>query len=457
MWTTPLFQTTVRVLARDPDPEAWTVGMANTGGFVVVLDEVGLPDTTPDNYRVLVEVFAEKTYLGGDYERVAQLTGFPEPDLGFLYFDVSSVLAAHCRATRTEPLVPVWGTDVPFVADNLRRYYLRYTEEFGAPATVQPWEYTAVKHVIDGGVSQAVHRDSGYFGYLSTLDANDAFLTWMPDGRRISPHTPEWLTWYNYTGLEQQVALAFVRYDVTTGAATPGLFPFSGVPLTVRPMECVVFPANLASFLTDAAIDALPNMFKYTLRVIDVTSDWEGGSPVFLSEPRTWYLDREYYESTRYIQYLNGFGVPETHRCTGEWSKGVEVTRSTAERPLLPGYAATASDNFQFSRAYTPRLTYRTGYVRKGDAEVMQEMLIAGEIYDVSPDGYIPLLLLDNKFDVTSTYEALHAFQFAAKPRLNMKNFSTKKLTASDADAWEEPTDGEFWFDALTVPWQLPA
>jgi hypothetical protein len=456
IWTTPLFQTTLRVLARDPNVEAWTVDMENTGGFTVVLDEEGKPDTTPENYRVLVEVFFEKTYRSGDYERVAQLTGTPEPELGFLYFDISSVLAAHCRASRADPLVPNWNTAGPFVADNLRRYYVRYTEEYGAPATVQPWAYTAVKLVVDGGVSQAVHKQSGYFGYLSTLDVNDSFLTWTPDGKRISTHTPEWLTWYNHTGVEQSVGLAFVRYDVDTGVGTGGFFPFSGPPLVVRPNECAVFPANLSSFLADVVIDTYTDVYKYTLRVIDTTSDWEGGSPVFLSEPRTYYIDREYYEGTRYVQYLNGFGVPETIRCTGEWGKRVEVNRSTAVRPLLPGYQATASDNFQHARDFTPILIYRTGYLRKGDAETLQELLIAGEVYDVSADGYIPLLITDNRFDVTSTYESLHAYQIACRPRLNMKNFSTKKLTQSDADAWEEP-DGEFWFDALQVAWQMPA
>ena len=176
---------------------------------------------------------------------------------------------------------------------------------------------------------------------------------------------------------------------------------------------------------------------------------------MFLSEARTYYIDRDYYESTRYVQYLNGFGVPETIRCTGEWAKRVEVDRSTAVRPLLPGYLDTASDNFQFAREFTPILIYRTGYIRKGDAETLQELLIAGELYDVSADGYIPLLLTDQRFDVTSTYETLHAYQFACRPRLNMKNFSTKKLTQSDADSWEEP-DGESWFDALQVAWQMP-
>lgn len=430
----------------------WAVEISNSEGFTVV-EEDAAPESTPDNYRVLVEVFFERTYRSGDYVRVAQLTGQPNPANGYMYFDMSSILAAQCRVSREEPVVPNWGTTDSFLADNLRRYYVRYTEEYGAPTVVQDWSYLNVKLVMDGGVSQAVHKASGYFGYLSTLDVNDAFLTWTPDGKRVGLYGPEYLTWYNHTEADQEVILEVVMYDVDTGSAKSPLF--FNVPVTAGAMECAVFPADLKRLLGDVIIDANPDAYKYTLRVVDATSDWEGSSPTYLSESRTYFVDRNYYESVRYVQYLNGFGLPETIRCTGEWAKRLEVQRSTAERPLPPGYTAVASDNFQYARAFTPLLTYRTGYLRKGDAETLQELLIAGEVYDVSADGYIPLQITDNRFDVTSTYEDLHAYQFVCRPRLNMKNFSAKKLSQSDADGWEEP-DGAFWFDALQVAWAMP-
>jgi len=451
-WTV-LGQLTIRILARSTEA-GWEVDISNTGGFTVTQDTDGTADSTPDNYRVLVEVFFEQSYRSGDYTRVAQLTGQPNPANGYLYFDLSSVLASHCRASRTEPMVPNWGTTGAFVADNLRRYYVRYTEQYGTPAVVQEWAHLDVKFVMDGGVSQAVHKQSGYFGYLSTLDETDAFLTWTPNGKRVGLYTPEYLTWYNYTDADQDVILEVVMYDVDTGAAKSSLF-FVSFSDSVRAKECAVFPADLSRLIGDVNIGANTDAYKYTLRVVDNTSDWEGGSPEYFSEARTYYIDRNYYESTRYVQYLNGFGLPETIRCTGEWGKRIEVQRSTAERPLPPGYTPVASDNFQYARAFNPLLTYRTGFLRKGDAETLQEMLIAGEIYDVSADGYIPLQITDNRFDVTSTYEDLHAYQFACRPRLNMKNFSSKKLSQSDADAWEEPS-GDFWFDALQVAWAMP-
>jgi len=252
------------------------------------------------------------------------------------------------------------------------------------------------------------------------------------------------------------VPIEVVRYDVDTGAAAAALFVYEGNGIDVLPMESLIIPVGPA-----IVEDALGSTFlaadhyKYVVRVVDESSDYEGGDPDYLSQPVTYYVDREYREASRYIQYANGFGAPETWRCTGEWSKRLQGTRQVATRPLQPGYSATASDTFQYARAFDPVFIYRTGYLRKGEAEVLQEMLIAGDLYDVSSEGYIPLRITDNRFDVTSTYEDIHAYQFSASPRLAMRNFSKKQVSGTVSDAWQEPNN-DSWFDALTVPWNLP-
>lgn len=438
----------LRLLARDAVGE-WEVTITNDLALTVTqVDPVA--DSTPANYRVLLEVFFEKTYLAGNYERVAQLEGWPSPPNGWLYFDISNILEAQCRATRVEPLVPEFGTDVPTKADNLRRYYIRYTEEYGTPVAAQEWQYSDVKYAMDGGVSQALHAESGYYGYPGTIDDTTSLLTWMPDGRTLGESQPEYLAWHNYTGATQQVVLQRIQYDVADGAAIgTTLYLYGGDTVDVLPYETLLIPVGPDMMTLD------DEAYKYTVRVVDATSDWEGGSPEFFSPLRRYYVDRQYTESQRYVQYLNGFGVPECWRCTGEWSKKLAVSRSAAEKVLAPGYNVLASDNFQYARDFELQLTYRTGYLRKGEAEVLQEMLIAGEVYDVGEDGYIPLRITSNSFAVTSTRENLHSYTIEVRPRLSMRNFSKKVLTGPASDAWQE-VNNDSWFDAVTVAWNLP-
>jgi hypothetical protein len=212
----------------------------------------------------------------------------------------------------------------------------------------------------------------------------------------------------------------------------------------VRQGEVAIFPVWPALF----GLDAEANAYKYTVQVGFTAVGFDD-----LSQERTYYIDREYYESERNLMYLNSFGTPETWRCTGEVGKRLKVERQTAQRPLLPGYNELASDRFQYARDWDTELIYRTGFLTSAEAEALQEMLIAGEVYDVSAAGYIPLQIASNDFRVTETRHELHSYEFTAIARLTMKNYSRKALTTIGSDAWLDE-NGEPWWDELTVPWE---
>lgn len=409
------------------------------GTGLTVTDHAIVADTTPANYKVRLEVYFESTYGAGDYSMVAQLHGTPEAGTGSVWFDLSNVLAGECRTARAEPLVPVFGTNTPFLGDNFRRWYARYTEEYGAPVEVQDWAYGSVKIAYDGGVSQSTFAEGDFLG---AMDDEDSLLTWMPDGKKLSVEQPEYLSWYNHSGATQTAFLRVVWYDITDGAAqTPTDYFTPG--LEVADGETAVFPVWPALFGLDAEADA----YKYTVQVVQSLDD--------LSQARTYYIDRDYYESERYLSYLNSFGCPETWRCTGDWTKKIKIDRQTAMKPLAPGYNSFASDRFQFGRLWENELVYRTGFLSAAEAEVLQEMLLAGEVYDVSSEGYIPLQMTTSDFNVVDTRESLRAYEFRAQPRLDMKNYSKKKLSSLLAGAWQEP-GGAAWFDAFLVAWGLP-
>jgi hypothetical protein len=417
----------------------WTLTVTNSGGFTVEA-AAAVDSTLPANYKVKLEVIFEDTYLGGDYAQVAQLDGTPEAGTGFVYFDISGILAAECRAARAEPLVPQWGTDTPFLADNFRRYTFRYTEEYGAPVEVQAWTYGITKVAIDGGVSQALFAEGDF---LAGMDDENSLFSWMPDGKKVALEQPEYIGWYNYSGSTRTVYLRVVWYDITDGTASAETDYFTP-GLSVRSGEVAVFPVWPALF----GLDAEANAYKYTVQVGYTALGFSA-----LSQARTYYIDREYYESERHLMYLNAFGVPETWRCTGNWSKGLRVDRQTAEKPLLPGYDLVASDSYQYARQFQNDITYRTGFLTPVQAEALQEMLIAGEVYDVSEAGYIPLRITSNAFKISETRQELHSYEITAQPRLSMKNYSRKVLATIGSDAWLDEND-EAWWDELTVPWE---
>lgn len=435
--TGPLGGNTLTLKARSSDPD-WSITMTNTEGFTIT-DTAATVDSTPVNYSVLLEVYFERTYKAGDYVLAAQLKNQPDVD-GYTQFDISSILEAECTAGLVSPVVPTRDSADTMPADNLRRYYIRYTEEYGTPIVSQEWQYDSVRVCMNGGVSQTIYAQGDF---LTGLNIDDCFLTWMPDGRKIGLDQPEWLAWYNWDVEARSVFIQMQWYAIADNHASTASGHFTALP--TDPHEVALLPAN------PTLLGIPSNAWKYRVRV--VYNDGEAYQP--LSQWRNYYIDRDYYHSERYVQYLNGFGVPDCWRCTGVWGKKISIERTIAERPLLPGFNEFATDSFQFRGLWDQELNYNTGFMTRGEADVLQEMLVSGEVYDVSEDGYIPLRLTSNAFPVTDTDEDLHAYRFTAQPRLTARNYSKKKLNNLQSGAWQEP-GGEAWFDAVLTPWELP-
>lgn len=421
----------------------WAITLTNSSGHAVT-PLAAMDDSTPANYRVLFEVFFEKTYRGGDYISAALLEGQPDGETGYLYFDISPILESQCRAYRSEPLVPTWSTITPVIADNLRRWYVRYTEQAGNPAITQEWQYTDVKLAMDGGISQSAWAENP--DYLESLGTATSVLTWLPDGRPVVQDAPEFLAWFNTGATDETVSLIRALISDQDGLGFINESWYNSSPITARPYETVLFP--LRPLLASAYFVAT-EAYKSEIKVL------RDGTLVELSPTLIYYHDKTYYESRRHIQYLNGFGVHDTWTCRGQYAKRLRVQRSSAQRPLSPGFDTYATDTFQYASESEPQYTYRTGYLSKALAETLQEMLMVGEIYDVSEDGYVPLLLTTNDFQITDTRESLHAYEFTAVPRLRLRNYSKRAVVAPDLNAWQEP-GGEYWFDTAIQPWELP-
>jgi hypothetical protein len=435
----------LRIQCRDTSPD-WEITVTNTGGFTVSYTALQA-DQTPPNLKVLLQVFFERTYKAGDYDLIAQLEGRPD-EIGTLRFDLSSILSNACRDARKEPIVPVWDTDAPIRADNTRRYFVRYAEEYGNPVQIEQWFYSTQRLVIDGGVA---HGAISPAEFLASRDADNALLTWMPSGRSIDPACRECITWYNWDATPHTIVLERIFYNVETGLdEEPDYMHDVPAKVVVQPNESLIIPVQPILM----GYNPVFPWYKMVVRVTDATSAWSSGAAVYLSEPRTYFLDHDYYRSRRYLSYLNSFGAPEILPCTGEYAQRLQASRSVAIRPLVPGANDIAVDSFAYGREATQTLTYRTGFLQRGVAEVMQEAFMEAHLYDVSPDGYIPLRLTGTDFDISDSERDLHSFILTVSLRLSMQNYSKSPVSALATAANWQDQDGSDWFDAITQPWQ---
>jgi hypothetical protein len=194
---------------------------------------------------------------------------------------------------------------------------------------------------------------------------------------------------------------------------------------------------------------------KYTVRVVTNASTPE--APSYLSQPRSYYVDRRYFEDVRYLQYLNGFYLPETLRCTGVFGTTLDVERENSLRILTPDYTSTTSERYQHAEDWTNYFRYHTGYMRRFDLDALQELLIYGRAYEVYAEGYIPLLLRGKGFPVHETGQNLYSAEIEAEPALRQINYSNLNIPL-DSDALEDGwllVAGDYWRTVFGQVWKL--
>lgn len=439
----------------------WIEALDTAAGWTVEFDSSGIASGSPsdfhyaaeasnipDNYYVLVDIFVENTYDQGDYERVAILKGVPDADSN-LHFNIEEVLDKHIfRLIALDSGLPIPRfTDNEVVkADVTRRYFFRYTEY--SDDLAEPVVATSdIKLALCGGIAANLWAEYDFF---TSIGIDNSLLTWYPDGKNVSTEQPEWLSWYNYTGEAKTIVLQLIRYTATE--TLPNLYAFDILEkVEAQDKEILLIPCGYEQL----GIDDEDEVLKYTVRVVDADSDWEGGNPEYLSQARTFYVDIFYYEEKRYVQYLNGFCLPETLRCVGNFSSDLEVQRETTTRLLTEDYSSAFRELKQAAHDYDNIFTYRSGYLSKHEVDALQELLLYNHAWEVYEEGYIPLLIRSDRFALFTTRQYLHSVAFEAVPALRRRQYSNVTIPMTEEQAgWRTAADS-FWKTTFGSPWQI--
>lgn len=396
----------------------WVVDLDVSGvtpSVTVVQDLTVIPNSTPPNYRVQMEVFFEDTYMGSDYHQVASLRAAPDA-FGFVFFEIQQIIHAEFETTRPSAPLPPYGSDTMLIADNLRRYFVRFTEEYGTPVEVQPWQYDDTRRALFGGISQQKWLTTDFFSILSR---DNCWLSFYPDKKKITPDQPEWLKFYNYMPDTYQIFLKVEVFDATESGYKTIINPFSATKLELSQYETALIPVNYNALgLGDTGV---ADIVKYTVQVLG-----ELDMQIYqLSDVLTFYVDYTTYKDQRYLMYLNSFGLPETLRTTGLLDKQLEVNREILSRSLAFADEYTSYENRQYAENFRNIYTFRSGYYSRAEVDALQELLIYNRAWDVSSVGVFGLLILTDKFQVTQTFQFLHSIEFDAVLSLSPRNYST--------------------------------
>jgi len=431
--------------AIDQSPEwmvTWDVNMiANT-----TVANVTIPTTTvPSEYRVFLDIFLEDSLDSGVYNKIGMLEEIPSSD-SKVRFDISNVLDAGIKDQLLDLLVPNWSDDFPKRLNTNRNYYLRIYEILAEPqigfgdVLIEP-ESSA----IVGGISYNIFADNQ--DYLGSIIEETSFISWKGLKRTVDEYQPEWMPYYNYNALEIGILLEVKEYNDTDQNPIITKVLFDDDQYSVLSGRIVLLPIGARQLSISS------NTAYYTIQMIN-HFDWvEQGQQVTPISPIVKInVDRKYYEEVRYLQYLNSFYTPELLRCTGDLGKSMESITNDAEQTLKPGYTSTIAANYSYRSDWVNRFKYNTGYLSTNEMEFIQEIYIHRKVYEISDKGYVPLKIIGNKIDITSTKRNLNSHIILAEPALQLVHYSNL-MPPLPTGFWEEDNDG-FWLTNSGIPWE---
>lgn len=429
----------------------------DAGSNAAVADTSPVADNTPDNYRVLFDVYVEQTQYGSDYLLAADLDSVPDTD-GNVFFDISDILDKEITKIPGALNLPAYGSLIPNLANTTRRYYVRYRED-----------YTTISNnpLNQDGVWQNTQPTTYLCGldsddtYTASLDANNSIITHNPNGRMLARQSPEYLNWYNWTGEEKTV---IVQYEVSTDTGvtdTPNTVDRSVEMLTVPAFSVGTLPCGVQQL----AISDLTAV-KLRVRVIDhadslIVESSDGINDFYkitpYSEWRTYYIDDCFHQEQNHLIYYDKFRLPHVVRCVGEVTQGLSVNRQVAQRIILNSTPDEVGETFQYDEDSLPTYIFRTGYLSKSEGIALQTALRVNELWKVGNARYLPLILTKSKFSVTETRRFLHAYDIEVISNENPTSLSEEIPPLTPLLTCEFVVTGEYANDTAAAAGGVPA
>lgn len=371
------------------DPSVnFILAVQNLPNATVLMQEDAVSDSTPTNYAFVYEVLGIQA--NGLFAPIFEGQTVPDTE-GTIRLNIQDIVAP---LREQSPIIPPNCTNIlPHKADNMRRYYLRYAEQSGAPTVRQPWFFGEPKTVLCGGIAQNLWTQDGAWFTESKL------LNTLPDSRTVGAYDPEYLAYYNGTGATQSLQVAWQAWSRNDASVATGVN--NNLDLIVGPGETLMIPAFIFHEYRDSTAALTIHLLDQNLNQV--------------CPARYYDFDRRYREEIRFLMFVNQFGVFETVRMTGIATVAAEIDRRESSR-----FVGDVVETFEAEKRWKRSFTYRTGYMSEAELAALEGLLASRHVFEVSTtEGYIPLRIVETKKDLNNPNADMEAWEIKAVPQLD--------------------------------------
>ena len=161
---------------------------------------------------------------------------------------------------------------------------------------------------------------------------------------------------------------------------------------------------TLTTYVNNSVIEIKCGYDHLALNLVDpsrTVSSWDiflvdkNGNTV--SELRSFVMDYTPHEYQRNFFFRNSFSAYESVRMIGESEVNVDYERVVGSQVRVSEFTRTYPPLKQFSVAEIQSFKTNSGWVSKDVKNVLREMLLSMELYEVVDDNFLPVLITSTK------------------------------------------------------------
>ncbi|PSR53928.1 hypothetical protein AHMF7605_10560 [Adhaeribacter arboris] len=338
----------------------------------VTLELQALDPLTKPNLTFLCEVWLEKEYLSGTFEKItAEPLEQPADTDGKTIFNVRRLLDVYL-----EPHFPTFGQAEISRADScFKRFYLKHTEKYGNPPVPSSFSQVDYRYVVIGGLDLPEYYAQTFF--TSYLVKRKPFFTWDLPVKSVFSDQPEYLYFMPLSLTTTSFTVRVKVYYQNSNPQTYDLF----TQQDVNRFELYCVPAGHDLLALPAKKPGSP------IESWDIFVQDQAGT--IISETRRFVLDTRYFRRKRYLLYANSVGGINTLAALGETKSKLDPEIQQLERIITPDYNPERGEVAITDKYLKPSLELTTGNRSRQEIASLTDFVLTREARLVGADRYL--------------------------------------------------------------------
>jgi hypothetical protein len=371
--------------------------------YSAILNTVGIDKAIRPNFRVFMDVFAEKNMLQNDFELVYPGEGVPD-NSGKVGFDLNPILESITGYT-----IPKFnlGSIPCFIQQKVKRFYVKFCEVYGTPPTPQRYYRWPAN---EGFYATTLHAAASNNKYPFSTFANGYYKTAMPSGKIVlHKQQKQYLTVFsNIFSYDYYIEVKLYYSNGTS----------SGVIQLFYDQDRLGLFNNYVTFqcgYDDLGIDSIKasgkTVVKYDVRL---SGSFIEPEPAFF----TFLVDNETQRYPRYFLFINSYGFPETVYFYGLETRSIEADTTVVQRPFISVDATNEIVHGEFAetnRTMRGTTQVTTGNKDKTHLDYFKDFIASPARYQQTQTQFVNVIMEKATIEMDKDDDTLFSLDFKFK------------------------------------------